>query len=119
LDNVCLAQETIDWAKQSNQFLVFLKLEFAKAFVKVGWDFMSLVIEMMGMAKEFINMVKLLFKNAEAIICIICITKAFKIKRGVRQGCPLAPYLFILVDEVLNFMVEIRGYQGHCFTWQF
>ncbi len=81
---------------------------------------MSLAMEKLCMVKEFINMVKLLFKNAEAIICINgSITKAFKIRRGVRQGCPLAPYLFILVDEVLNFMVEIRGYQGHCFTWQF
>ncbi len=113
-------QETIDWAKQSDQFLVFLKLDFTKAYVKVGWDFMSLAMEKMGMAMEFINMVKLLLKNEEAIICINgSITKAFKIKRGVRQGCPLAPYLFILVDQVLNFIVGIRGYQGHCFTWQF
>jgi hypothetical protein len=57
LDNDCFAQETSDWANQSNQFLVFLKLEFAKAFVKVGWDFMYLAMEKMGMAKEFINTV--------------------------------------------------------------
>jgi hypothetical protein len=63
---------------------VFLKLDFAKSYVKVGWDFMSLAMEKMGMANEFINIVKLL-KNAEAIICINgSITKAFKIKRGVR-----------------------------------
>ncbi len=115
MGNVCF-----DWAKHSDQFLVFLKFDFAKAYVKVGWDFMSLAMEKIGMANELINMVKLLLKNAEAIICINgSITKAFKIKKGVRQGCPLAPYLFILVDEVLNFMVKIRVYQGHCFTWQF
>jgi hypothetical protein len=61
----------------------------------------------MGMAQEFIKMVKLLFKDAITTICLNgCITKSFKIKREVRHGCPLAPYLFLIVREVLNFMLK-------------
>jgi hypothetical protein len=33
LDNVLLVQETIDWVQQSNQPLVFFKLDFAKAYI--------------------------------------------------------------------------------------
>jgi hypothetical protein len=61
----------------------------------------------MGMLQEFIKMVKLLFKDTIAIICLNgCITKSFKIEVEVRQGCPLAPYLFLIVGEVLNFMFK-------------
>jgi len=52
-------------------------------------------------------MVKLLFKNAITTICLNgCITKSFKIKREVKHGCPLAPYLFFITREVLNFMFK-------------
>jgi hypothetical protein len=44
----------------------------------------------------------------------------FKVERWVRQGCSLVPYLFILVKEVLNFMMKeatskgvINGYKGN------
>jgi hypothetical protein len=32
--------------------------------------------------------------------------RPFKIERVLKQGYPLAPYLFILVGEILNFMVK-------------
>jgi hypothetical protein len=41
-NNVLLVQKTIDWAWWSNQPLVFLKLDFAKAYDKVSWAFCSL-----------------------------------------------------------------------------
>jgi len=34
------------------------------------------------------------------------ILSEFPIYRGVRQRCPLAPYLFLLVEEALNMVVE-------------
>jgi hypothetical protein len=61
----------------------------------------------MGMVQKFIKMVKLLFKDAITRICLNgCITKSFKIEVEVRQGCPLAPYFFLIVGEVLNFMFK-------------
>ncbi len=101
-------QETKDWAKHYNQLLVFLQLDFAKAYDKVSWAFFFITLKKMGMAKEFIGMVDLLFKNA--IIALIClnggIAKTLRIGRRIRPGCPLTPYLFIFVGEDLNFMVK-------------
>ena len=37
LDNLVLTQETMAWAKQSNQALLFLKLDFLKAYDMVEW----------------------------------------------------------------------------------
>ncbi len=63
-------QKTIGWAKQSNQPLIFLKLDFAKAYDKVSWGFLFMALEKMGMAVQFLNMVKVLFQDTEVIVCI-------------------------------------------------
>jgi hypothetical protein len=68
----------------------------------------KITLKKMGMAKDFIGMVDLLFKNA--IIATIClnggIAKTLGIGRRIRPGYPLTPYLFIFVGEDLNFMVK-------------
>jgi len=40
------------------------------------------------------------------------VVATFQIKRGVRQGCPLAPYLFLIMDEVLNIMIKQATTRG-------
>ena len=45
----------------------------------------------------------MLFHEAEATVCTTNgKSDPFPIKRRVRQGCPLVPYLFLLIGEVLN-----------------
>ncbi len=48
-------------------------------------------------------MVKLLFQDAIA---------TFQIKRGVSQGCPLVPYLLLIMYEVLNIMIKQATTRG-------
>ena len=62
-----------------------------------------------GLPGEFITWTKLLFQDATASVKINgSPSPAFAIERGVQQGCPLAPYLFFIIAEVLNAMVK-RG----------
>ncbi len=64
-----------------------------------------MAMQMMGMAKEFMMKVKLLFQDAKATICFIGgISRTFKIERGVKQGCPLAPASSSLQEKYLNFI---------------
>lgn len=63
LNTVLLTQETIDWVQRSNQPLVFLKLDFAKAYDKISSGFLFMALEKMGMIVEFINIVKVLFQD--------------------------------------------------------
>ena len=58
---------------------------------------------MMNISGKFISWVKLLFESAYAVVNLNAnLDKNFKIKRGVRQSCSFAPYLFFIVGEVVT-----------------
>lgn len=71
------------------------------------------VLDSMGFPMICINLIKLLFNNAKACVKVNNTpSKSFTIEREVRQGCPLAPYLFIILADVLNIMVQAEGRAG-------
>lgn len=112
LDNIILTHETIGWAKFSKQALIFLKLDFTKAFDMVDWAFLSRTMAVMGFPRVFISMSEMLFQKTQTAVKVNGTHfVAFPIGRGVRQGCPFAPYLFIIIAEVLNTMVK-NGVEG-------
>ena len=45
--------------------------------------------------------------------------KSFKMLRSIPQGCPLAPYLYIIATEALNYQIADRSWQiqGLCWEW--
>jgi hypothetical protein len=107
LDNIMLTHETMEWAEHSNQPLIFLKLDFSKAYDMVDFGFLFGVMHRMGFPTEFVGMTQMLFKDAAASVKVNGAQIAtFQIGRGVRLGCPLAPYLFLLVAEVMNAMIK-------------
>jgi len=102
---VFLTHETIDWTIRSNQPLVLLKQNFAKAYDKVSWVFLFDTMERLKMFQEFVNLVNLLIKDVKATMCINGnITPYFHVHKGVRQGCPLASYIFLIMGEIFNMM---------------
>jgi hypothetical protein len=113
LDNLFLTQETIHYARHSTQPLMFLKLDFSKAYNQVDLSFFYSAMSLMGFPEAFISMTKLLFTGAKASISVNgrC-TPHFPANQGVRQGCPLATYLFLIVGEELNHCVKKEAQLG-------
>ena len=70
LDNIFLTYETIHYAKQSHQPLLFLKLDFSKAFDKLDVGFFFMALGNLGFPASFIVMSKLLFRDAAARISV-------------------------------------------------
>ena len=113
LDNLLITQETMAWTESSKQPLIFLKLDFSKAYDMVDWQCMYKILEKLGFPQAFIKMISLLFQDASACVKLNGEPSPyFPIQRGVRQGCPLAPYLFIIVAEVLHAMVTQEMREG-------
>ena len=83
-----------------------IQIDFEKAFDSVNWDFMLFSLEKMNFDTEFIKWVKILYKNTTS-----CVannghkTESFNLRRGVHQGCPLSALLFIILVQVLQFML--------------
>lgn len=84
-----------------------LLLDFEKAYDRVSWTFLEKTMEKMGFEGTWITRVMSLNRNASARIIVNGEqSQAFKLERSIRQGCPLAPYLFLLTVDVLGQMLQ-------------
>ena len=73
-----------------------------KAFDFLEWDHIWRCLKYYKFGPKIIKLIKILYRDISS--CTINnghISEFFKVSRGVRQGCPLSPYLFILCVEPL------------------
>lgn len=68
LDNVLVTHETITWAKETDQDMILLKLDFMKAYDTVNLSFLWEVMTALGVPPNFTQLCKLLFEGAEASV---------------------------------------------------
>ena len=95
---------------------LMVTIDFEKAFDSVSWSFLNKTLHKLNFGDSFIKWVNTFYKDVSSCIMNNGVgTALFPIKRGVRQGDPLSPYLFILVLEPLLSAIKedptIRGLQ--------
>ena len=82
-------------------------MDFEKAYDRVNRETMLAVLKTMGFGEQFRGMVETLYAGVEAKIQVNGeLTEPLAMKGGVKQGCPLSPYLFICVLELMAVAVR-------------
>ena len=90
----------INKLKDKNHMIISVNAE--KAFDKIQHLFMIKTLQKMGIERTYLNIVKAIYAKPKANILNGEKLKAFPLRSGTRQGCPLSPIVFNMVLDVLQ-----------------
>eukprot|EP00253_Pinus_taeda_P007705 PITA_07705 len=108
-----VAQETIHSLRQANKKGVVLKINLSKAYDRISWTYLRMLLTHLGFKVEFINWIMGCISNVNfAVLINGAASQFFKSQRGLQQGCPLSPLLFLLAAEGLSRLISSAKSSG-------
>nr|CAD1823673.1 unnamed protein product [Ananas comosus var. bracteatus] len=110
LDNFLSAHILVHHLHSSNQQAALFKIDFERAFDNINWHFLTELLQTRGFGQRWINWIScLLHSSTTAVLVNGAAGLPFTCKRGLRQGDPLSPLLFILCTDVLFQMLHFAS----------
>ncbi|RVW76867.1 Transposon TX1 uncharacterized 149 kDa protein [Vitis vinifera] len=112
LDSSLIANEVIDnWNKKGDKGVI-CKLDIEKAYDSINWQFLLKVMEKMGFGAKWLRWMWWCISTAKFSVMVNGTPAGFfSSSKGLRQGDPLSPYLFVMGMEVLSVLIR-RAMEG-------
>ncbi|KAG7529879.1 Reverse transcriptase domain [Arabidopsis suecica] len=107
-ENVLLATELVNgYSRKNIGPRGMLKVDLRKAFDSVKWEFITAILKAMHFPDRFINWISQCISTPQFSVSVNGVTSGyFQSSRGLRQGDPISPYLFVLAMEVFSKLMS-------------
>ncbi|GKV01451.1 hypothetical protein SLEP1_g14002 [Rubroshorea leprosula] len=113
VDSVLVLNEVVDEVRRKKQESFIFKADFEKAYDCVDWDFLDWMMDRMGFGVKWRKWIRECLSTARISILVNgSPTSEFSVSKGLRQGDPLSPFLFLLVGEGLCGLVKKAESEG-------
>lgn len=107
LDGVVVVNEMIDLVKKRKDECLLLKMDFKKAYDSVSWKLLDYMLSRLGFNLDWRRWMKVCVALGSISVLVNgSPTADFSVKKGLRQGDPLAPFLFLVIVEGLAGLVR-------------
>jgi len=106
-DGIILTHEIIHSLKQIKKPGMLIKIDLYKASDSISWEYLKKILKAFGFAPPWIRWISNLLSSSFFSILINGIpSPTFRPSRGIRQGDPLSPFLFVILAEGLGRSIK-------------
>ena len=115
-ENIRLISDLLEQTEKDQSTGILLSLDFRKAFDTLEWPLIQYMLSRYNFGTNLGKWIEIFYTNVEtAVLNNSFATNWFKPSSGVRQGCPLSPFLFILTAELMsNKIHQTDSVKGIC-----
>ena len=106
-ENIRILLDTIEYTTGKIDPGLIAFLDFEKAFDSVSWTFLVKTLKVFNFGENFIKWIEILYNKPNCAVTNNGYSSdLWKISRGLRQGCPIAAFLFIIVAEIMAVNIK-------------
>uniref|UniRef100_A0A9J8DK74 Reverse transcriptase domain-containing protein n=1 Tax=Cyprinus carpio carpio TaxID=630221 RepID=A0A9J8DK74_CYPCA len=112
-NNIRLIIDILDYPEFINKDALILFIDFYKAFDTAEHSFIFEALYQFGFGTSFINAIRTLYNGINSCVSLASGTSPrFSVGRGIRQGCPISPFLFLLAAGLLSLHIKHSNIEG-------
>jgi len=115
-DNILIAQENFHalWTNPAcRKKYIAIKTDMSKAYDRVEWSFLQALMLKMGFAQKWVDLITFCISSVSYKILLNGSPRGYiKPSRGIRQGDPISPFLFILCTDALVANLKDAEWHG-------